>query len=109
MDSQYKLLSELLSDQDVFITCPKTSLANYWGALPPPAPPVSTGLICRLLITWFHIRKTCNFSDSIAIVILNDFPSATGLQGVYPWGVEEAVAVLGTAGPGAEIICGALV
>ena len=40
MDSQYKLLSELLSDQAVFITSPKTSLANYWGALPP----VSTGL-----------------------------------------------------------------
>ena len=35
MDSQYKLLSELLSDQAVFITSPKTSLANYWGALPP--------------------------------------------------------------------------
>ena len=35
MDSQYKLLSELLSDQAAFITSPKTSLANYWGALPP--------------------------------------------------------------------------
>ena len=35
MDSQYKLLSELLSDQVAFITSPKTSLANYWGALPP--------------------------------------------------------------------------
>ena len=44
MDSQYKLLSELLSDQAAFITSPKTSLANYWGALPP-APPVSTGLV----------------------------------------------------------------
>ena len=43
MDSQYKLLSELLSDQAAFITSPKTSLANYWGALPP-CPPVSTGL-----------------------------------------------------------------
>ena len=42
MDSQYKLLSELLSDQAAFITSPKTSLANYWGALPP-CPPVSTG------------------------------------------------------------------
>ena len=29
MDSQYKLLSELLSDQAAFITSPKTSLANY--------------------------------------------------------------------------------
>ena len=44
MDSQYKLLSELLLDQAAFITLPETSLANYWGALPPPAPPVSTGL-----------------------------------------------------------------
>ena len=37
MDSQYKLLSELLSGQAAFITSPKTSLANYWGggALPP--------------------------------------------------------------------------
>ena len=35
MDNQYKLLSELLSDQAAFITYPKTSLANYWGALPP--------------------------------------------------------------------------
>ena len=38
MDSQYKLLSELLSDQAAFITSPKTSLANY-------CPPVSTGLV----------------------------------------------------------------
>ena len=49
MDSQSKLLSELLSDQAVFITSPKTSLANYWGALPP-CPPVSTGL--GYLISW---------------------------------------------------------
>ena len=35
MDSQYKLLSELLSDQSAFITSPKTSLANCWGAFPP--------------------------------------------------------------------------
>ena len=39
MDSQYKLLSELLSDQAAFITSPKTRLANYWGALPPLPPP----------------------------------------------------------------------
>ena len=38
MDSQYKLLSELLSDQAAFITSPKTSLANYWGGHCPPAP-----------------------------------------------------------------------
>ena len=40
MDSQYKLLSELLSDQATFITSPKTSLANYWGALPPLPPSI---------------------------------------------------------------------
>ena len=40
MDSQYKLLSELLSDQAAFITSPKTSLANYLGALPPLPPSV---------------------------------------------------------------------
>ena len=39
MDSQYKLLSELLSDQAAFITSPKTSLANYWGGALPPLPP----------------------------------------------------------------------
>ena len=48
MDSQYKVLAELLSDQAVFITSPKTSLANYWGALPPCPPsfcgPVSVSL-----------------------------------------------------------------
>ena len=38
VDSQYKVLSELLSDQAVFITSPKTSLANYWGGIAPPAP-----------------------------------------------------------------------
>ena len=50
MDSQYKLLSELLSDQAAFITSPKTSLANYWGALPP-LPPVSMGL-CFGTLQW---------------------------------------------------------
>ena len=39
MASQYIVLSELLSDQAAFITSPKTSLANYWGALPPLPPP----------------------------------------------------------------------
>ena len=43
MGSQYKLLSELLSDQAAFITSPKISLANYWGEHYPPCPPVSTG------------------------------------------------------------------
>ena len=39
MDSQYKFLSELLSDQAAFITSPKTSLAIYWGGALPPLPP----------------------------------------------------------------------
>ena len=56
MDSQYKLLSELLSDQAAFITSPKTSLANYWGALPP-APPVSTGLRCPSNTHFQHINR----------------------------------------------------
>ena len=40
MDSQYKLLSELLSDQAAFITSLKTSLANYWGGIAPLPPSV---------------------------------------------------------------------
>ena len=42
MDSQYKLLSELLSDQAAFITSPKTSWRIIGGIAP--LPPVSTGL-----------------------------------------------------------------
>ena len=57
MDSQYKLLSELLSDQAAFITSPKTSLANYWGGH---CPPVSTGLgdmntNCNLTSGWHYL------------------------------------------------------
>ena len=40
MDSQYIVLSELLSDQAAFITSPKTSLANYWGGIAPLPPSV---------------------------------------------------------------------
>ena len=40
MDSESKLLSELLSDQPGFITSPKTSLANYWGGIAPLPPSV---------------------------------------------------------------------
>ena len=50
MDSQFKLLSELLSDQAAFITSPNTSLANYWGGALPPCPPVSTGLIRKSIL-----------------------------------------------------------
>ena len=39
MDSQYKLLLELLSDQAAFITSPKTSLENSWGGGIAPLPP----------------------------------------------------------------------
>ena len=41
MDSQYIVLSDLLSDQAAFITSPKTSFANYWGHCPPCPPPPS--------------------------------------------------------------------
>ena len=59
MDSQYKLLSELLLDQAAFITPPETSLANYWGALPPcPPPPVSTGLVLALCLIGVTNKET---------------------------------------------------
>ena len=60
MDSQYTLLSELLSDQAAFITSPKTSLANYWGGALPPCPPVSTGLD-NDIVSYIHqnVRKGC--------------------------------------------------
>ena len=57
MDSQYKLLSELLSDQAAFIASPKTSLANYWGGIAP-LPPVSTGLytVLSTLMAMAYLR-----------------------------------------------------
>ena len=54
MDSQYNLLSELLSDQAAFITSPKTSLAIYWGALPP-APQC-----LRACLAHYLARGLCN-------------------------------------------------
>ena len=54
MNSQYKLLSELLSDQAAFITSPKTSLAKYWGALPP-CPPSVYGP--GVLLMYFKIKR----------------------------------------------------
>ena len=59
MDSQYKLLSELLSDQAAFITSPKTSLANYWGGIAPLPPsvyrPERSTAIAKLLNTILFI------------------------------------------------------
>ena len=51
MDSQYKLLSELLSDQAAFITSPKTSLANYWVGIAPLPPSVygPANTSCRII------------------------------------------------------------
>ena len=73
MDSQYIVLSELLSDQAAFITSPKTSLANYWGALPP-LPPVSTGLSnCNRIL--FNIKAY--FKSQLFLLLMraeNDDP-----------------------------------
>ena len=76
MDSQYKLLSELLSDQAAFITSPKTSLANYWGGHCPLAPPpVSTGLLNKLqdikdLSTWILSRTEYLYNAQSARMIM---------------------------------------
>ena len=80
MDSQSKLLSELLSDQAAFITSPKTSLANYWGALPP-CPPVSTGLHLHLylfpilFLICFHIKECTTNYQLLQLTII--FPIKT--------------------------------
>ena len=60
MDSQYKLLSELLSDQAAFITFPKTSLANNWGALLPLPPQCLRACVCigapeKFRIEWMFV------------------------------------------------------
>ena len=59
MDSQYKLLSELLSDQAAFITSPKTSVANYWGhcPLPPSVYRPATMTIIMLVNINFTVMK----------------------------------------------------
>ena len=73
MDSQYKVLSELLSDQDVFITSPKTSLANYWGALPPLPPSVYGPALVALSMKYnFHshvIRTGSSEEERIATCV----------------------------------------
>ena len=70
MDSQYKLLSELLSDQAAFITSPKTSLANYWGGIAPPAPPVSTGLLLRELLASIHALTEVSFEPMTSCIAI---------------------------------------
>ena len=79
MDSQYKLLSELLSDQAMFITSPKTSLANYWGGHCPPTPPVSTGL--HKIPAYIHISlgKSVKYNNVII------FRSDTGVYFSNAW------------------------
>ena len=68
MDSQYIVLSELLSDQAAFITSPKTSLANYWRALPslPPPPSVYRPAqnIGYALNNTFYVRAQDTLTDS---------------------------------------------
>ena len=70
MDSQYKLLSELLSDQAAFITSPKTSLANYWGALSP-APPAPSVYGLGDMNTNCIQLNTIRFD--VGVALFNDF------------------------------------
>ena len=65
MDSQYIVLSELLSDQAAFITSPKTSLANYWGGIAPLPPSVYGPVykaINKLSPVYFHNYFTLDSS-----------------------------------------------
>ena len=39
-----------IASQAAFITSPKTSLANYWGALPPPLRPSVYGPVSHRLL-----------------------------------------------------------
>ena len=81
MDSQYKLLSELLSDQAAFITSPKTSLANYWGALPPAPQCLRACYECTCIYEYMcvkvfacmyvmHVFTTADMCERIAVFIL---------------------------------------
>ena len=87
MDSQYKLLSELLSDQAAFITSPKTRLANYWGALPP-CPPVSTGLYGTSLKPFLQpLRQDLKMSLKVlykARILKKHFHTPKILRGAAP-------------------------
>ena len=90
MDSQCKLLSELLSDQAAFITSPKSSLANYWGALPcPPAPSVyGPAVVChgpRKLeahdsSTFLRYKNLCDTKSKV-------FENAS--KDAFPWVLEN--------------------
>ena len=81
MDSQYKLLSELLSDQAAFITSPKTSLANYWGG--GHCPPVSTGLPRNRLRGAVHLDRCYFFSRGL--LLSNFVASETSLLKYQSW------------------------
>ena len=83
MDNQYKLLSELLSDQAAFITYQKQVWQIIGGHCPPappaPLPPVSTGLynvIVRhitkvgILIVEMSLKE-CYLQNSIVHDIIN--------------------------------------
>ena len=89
MDSQYKLLSELLSDQAAFITSPKTSLANYWGGIAP-LPPVSTGLYGTLsheTLCHLNLRATGKRQKECMSIyyILSYFECKHILINLYSW------------------------
>ena len=73
MDSQYKLLSELLPDQAAFITSPKTSLANYWGGHCPLPPsvygPGANETVLRLLPSTLVLLLAKSGKERIFILV----------------------------------------
>ena len=73
MDSQYKLLSELLSDQAAFITSPKTSLVNYWGGggIAPLPPSVYGPAISEVRMKWIWALKRSNRRNILLSAKLN--------------------------------------
>ena len=92
MDSQYKLLSELLSHQAAFITSPKTSLANYWGGIAPLPPPQCLRACVLVVIAGINIPVRLSFVDMINYVFIafkmpcdTDHCSKTQYQRVAYW------------------------